>query len=133
MFLLVPRVIEEEFEGVNYQFTSKNNNSKIDFNLRNFMPHFFLGVLFCDLDTAEGGSYFDPVRKLGIWWKIPLNTFLLFIFISYGSVIPKLTCKDREPEDCERYFNIITFNYKIRWYWSATIGAIAGFLLTMTS
>ena len=43
--------------------------------------------MFCDLDNAEGGSYIDIVRKLNLWYKIPLNLVLLLLFFSYGSVI----------------------------------------------
>ena len=43
----------------------------------------------CDLDHAKEGSYLDPIRNLNLKWKIPLNTILILLFLSYGGIIPK--------------------------------------------
>jgi hypothetical protein len=64
-----------------------------------YLPHFFIGVLLCDLDNAEGGSYIDKVRNLNLWYKIPLNSILLFLFFIYGSVISGYFIQNRDPED----------------------------------
>ncbi len=86
MFLLIPYYLEEKSRSTAPMITI-------------YLPHFFLGVLFCDLDHAEVGSYIDKVRKLNLWYKIPINSFLLFLFFTYGSVIPEYCFRYLDPED----------------------------------
>ena len=59
------------------------------------------------MDNSEHGSYIDPIRKLSLWWKIPLNSLLIVLFFFYGG-----TCAN---------------------IWQATVGSVAGFLLALTS
>ena len=49
-----------------------------------YIPIFFFGVAFADIETHPSRPL-DRVRELSIWWKIPLNTALIIIIVSWGS------------------------------------------------
>ena len=109
LFLYIPRILEE-YEWVKYGFTKANNPDFVDLNLRAYLPLFTYGLIFSDIEhlTKGFGRPLDAMRDLSIWAKIPINLVLIFLFISYGSLIPDDMCAKRDDGDCT-YYNIITF------------------------
>ena len=49
------------------------------------LPVFFVGVIIADMEANPKSRPLDALRDLSIWWKIPINLILLFLFVTYGS------------------------------------------------
>ena len=92
---------------------------------------FFIGTCVCDFDNQKFERPLDIFRDL--WWPLALlkNSVLLFFFLSYGS-INKHGCYYDFDEPCP-YFNAITLNSNMPWWIANYIGALAIFLLVLTS
>jgi len=92
---------------------------------------FFIGTATCDFDNQKESRPLDMFRNL--WWPLGLlrNLVLLFFFLSYGS-INKHGCYYDFDEPCP-YFNVITLDSNLPWWICNYIGAIAIFLLCLTS
>lgn len=92
---------------------------------------FFIGTFVCDFDNLKDSRPLDVFRDL--WWPLAVlrNLFLLFIFFTYGS-INMHGCYYDFDEPCP-YFNIMTFDSNLPWWISNYLGAIAIFLLCLTS
>lgn len=73
-------------------------------------PFFIIGVAFADMETSKYRP-FDRIRNLSLWWKIPLNTVLLALFLAYGSNTNKLEthCITGYDEQCT-FYRYVTFN-----------------------
>lgn len=119
-----------------YGFNAKENNSKIDVNLRAYLPLFTFGVIFSDVENLKlpKGELvpFEKMRQLAWYWKIPINLALAILFTFYGSTIEQETCKKR-GDDCA-FFDAIQFYQGAKFFWIfQTIAAVAGFILAITS
>lgn len=119
-----------------YGFNAKENNSKIDVNLRAYLPLFTFGVIFSDVENLKlpKGELmpFEKMRQLAWYWKIPINLVLVILFTFYGSTIEQETCKKR-GDDCA-FFDAVQFYQGAKFFWIfQTIAAIAGFILAITS
>jgi len=99
LFLYIPRVAED-LDYVQYGFSTANNGSVLDTNLRAYLPYFTYGVIFADIENLRDSQPLDRIRKLHWGWKIPINLVLGFLFVSYGSMTMIATCKQRAEEDC---------------------------------
>jgi len=102
--------------------------------LKAYLPFFTFGVLFCDVENLkEIGRPLDAIRNLNFWIKIPINLALIFLFISYGSILTDGECQVRDQGDCD-YHNAVTFGVsKYAFWFFQTIGALAGFFFALTS
>jgi hypothetical protein len=131
LFLYMPR-IAEDLDFINYQFRTSHNTSYIDTNLRAYIPYFTYGVIFADMENLRGSIPLDYLRELPYKYKVPLNCFLAFLFLSYGSMTMTETCAHR-GNDCW-YQEQVTFHtgHKTFWFFT-TIGTLAGFTLALTS
>jgi len=88
MFLFVPR-ITDAYHYTNYGFDSKfhvKHDQFFDKAIRESLPTFFIGVMFCDLEHDQKVRRLDSLRELPWYVKIPLNTALIVIFCIYASV-----------------------------------------------
>lgn len=133
LFLYIPRITDDA--GLtHYKFRAEENTSFLDVNLRAYLPLFTYGVAFSDLENLS--KYFRPLdsmRDLNFWIKIPINLALIFLFVSYGSLMPDDVCTKRDDGDCT-YYNAITFGTNKYTFWFfQTIGAISGFIFALTS
>ena len=74
------------------------------------MPFFIIGVAFADMETSEYRP-FDKLRKLSLWWKVPLNTILFALFVIYGANTNEeaIHCYTDYDEQCP-FFKIVTFD-----------------------
>jgi hypothetical protein len=67
---------------------------------------FIFGVILADLETLPERPL-DKFRNLPWWYKVPWNTLLLFVAISYGSNFDR-GCLYKEDEVCP-YWHYVTF------------------------
>lgn len=95
-------------------------------------PVFFVGTILADLENIKPRRPLDGVRKLSIWWKIPLNLVAFALFVLYGSFYGDGNCILKDEGDCE-YHRIITINHIIPKLGCTYIGAIALIFLALTS
>lgn len=74
------------------------------------LPFFIIGVAFADMETSEYRP-FDKLRKLSLWWKVPLNTILFALFAIYGASANEesIHCYTDYDEQCP-FFKIVTFD-----------------------
>ena len=95
------------------------------------LPLFFIGVVFADIESLEKRPL-DKVRNLSIWWKIPINTVLLAIFLVYGSYTGDDHCYTAYDDECDlwRYATIGGFIPKAVAMYA---GSLAIFFLALTS
>ena len=82
----------------------------------------------------------DKIRLLSIWWKIPINTLLLFIFFTYGSWTGEGHCLTTYDEECDYwYLELVLHNRNRLRVYSKSLcdvmyaAAVSIFLLALTS
>jgi peptidoglycan/LPS O-acetylase OafA/YrhL len=132
LFIYIPR-ISDDLKLTEYQFRADQNTSRLDLNLRSFLPYFTYGVAIADSENLKGDLPLNALRKLDWWWKIPINLVLVFIFLSYGSMTIPETCKKRDEFDCA-YMTIVTGGAFADAFWFfEALAALAGFILALTS
>jgi hypothetical protein len=76
-----------------------------------YIPIFFFGVAFADIETHPARPL-DKVRELSIWWKIPLNTLLIIIIVSWGSYSGDGQCLRLDDGNC-MYWQYATFGERV--------------------
>ena len=90
VWTLIP-TITDRYEFTNYAVYSFKEShvpeSLIQAVIKN-IPLFTAGVILADVEhlTKGMGRPLDYIRNMNIWFKIPLNSLLIFIFCVYGSV-----------------------------------------------
>ena len=89
-FCYLPR-ITDAYSLTQYGFDSMyavRPSYLYDKAIRQHLPTFAWGVIFADIESINinGRRPLDVIRKLNIWAKIPLNLFLLTLFICFGTV-----------------------------------------------
>lgn len=102
--------------------------------MRQHLPTFAWGVIFADIETINinGRRPLDVIRKLSIWWKIPLNLFLFAIFCIFGSVDIEPLNQMRDDQ-YQTYSLTVSFGYFIGFPICMLIAALALFFLCLTS
>jgi peptidoglycan/LPS O-acetylase OafA/YrhL len=88
IFLYLPR-ITDAYHYTNYGFASTfavPKNRLFDVAIRQNLPIFFWGVMFCDLEHDKTNRRIDSLRNLPWYFKFPLNTVLFALFCIYASV-----------------------------------------------
>lgn len=112
-------------------YTVKKNRL-FDTAIRQHMPTFFWGVMFCDMEHDKNIRRLDSLRNLDWWWKVPINLTLFSIFIFFGSVdIEPLDAM--RPEDMRTFDAAVTGNYTIGMPFCMLIAALAVFVLALIS
>ena len=87
-FLYIPR-ITDAYHYTNYGFQisyTAPKSRRFDLAIRENMPTFIWGILFCDLEHDKSIRRLDSLRNLEWYFKIPINASLFILFIFYGSV-----------------------------------------------
>ena len=87
-FLYVPR-ITDAYHYTNFGFQSMHSvpkNRLFDTAIRQNMPLFFIGVMFCDLEHDPKIRRLDTLRNLPWYFKVPVNISLIILFFFYASV-----------------------------------------------
>ena len=92
---------------------------------------FLVGVTLADLETMDPRPL-DWLRKLNIWWKIPINFVLFALFVSYGSYGGDGRCHLAKDGTCD-FWMIITFNETITKMLCYYVAAISLIILALTS
>ena len=134
LFLSVPR-ITDAYHYTNYGFDSKfhvKHDQFFDKAIRESIPTFFIGVLFCDLEHDQKVRRLDALRELPWYFKIPINLSLVIMFFIYASVAEDSEDHYR-PEDMRTYDAMVTGNYKIGFPVCMHIAALSIFLLALIS
>ena len=136
VFLYLPR-LTDAYQITQYGFDSMYEvkpSFLYDKAVRMHIPTFAWGVIFADIDSinVNGRRPLDVLRKLNIWAKIPLNLFLLTIFIVFGAVDIE-TLNHMRADENQRYNLVVTFGYFIGMPVSMLIAALAIFILSLTS
>jgi hypothetical protein len=103
-----------------------------DTAVRQHLPTFFWGVMFCDLEHDKNIRRLDSLRNLDWWWKVPINITLLSIFIFFGSVDIEPLDAER-PEDMRTFDAAVTGGYTIGMPLCMLIAALAIFVLALIS
>lgn len=133
-FLYIPRVTDA-YHYTNYGFQSMYTGSKtrlFDTAVRQHMPTFFWGVMFCDLEHDKVNRRLDALRDLDWWWKVPINATLFILFIFYGSVdIEPLSAL--KPDDIRTFDMATTGNYVIGMPVCMLLAALSIFVLALIS
>jgi peptidoglycan/LPS O-acetylase OafA/YrhL len=134
MFLFVPR-ITDAYHYTNYGFDSKfhvKHDQFFDKAIRESLPTFFIGVMFCDLEHDQKVRRLDSLRELPWYVKIPLNTALIVIFCIYASVAEDSEDHYRH-QDMRTYDIMVTGDYTIGFGVCMHIAALSIFLLALIS
>tara|TARA_B110000285_G_C15007497_1_gene554638 strand:+ start:284 stop:574 length:291 start_codon:yes stop_codon:yes gene_type:complete len=84
------------------------------------------------MESNPKGRPLDAIRNLNIWWKIPINLFLLFIFFTYGSYGGNERCMEAHDGECE-YWRIMSANGVIPRMVGFYAAAISIIILALTS
>ena len=95
------------------------------------LPIFILGIMFADMESLPKRPL-DKIRLLSIWWKIPLNTALIVIFLSYGSWTGERHCLTTYDEDCD-FWHYTTFSGHIPKLFAMYAATLSLFILALTS
>jgi len=74
------------------------------------IPIFIVGVAFADSESLKRRPL-DSIRELSIWWKIPINTILVAIFLTYGSYSGEGHCLTAYDEECPYWYYSSIFGY----------------------
>ena len=63
---------------------------------------FTYGLIFSDIEhlTKGFGRPLDAIRNMNFWVKIPINLFLIILFMFYGSLLPDDQCAMKDEVDC---------------------------------
>ena len=88
--------------------------------------------MIADIESNPKSRPLDFLRDLSIWWKIPINLILFFIFITYGSFGGNDRCIEANDGECD-YWKIFTINGYIPKMVGFYIAAISLIILALTS
>jgi len=99
--------------------------------LMTHLPIFVVGVAFADMESMKRRPL-DAIRRLSIWWKIPLNALLLAIFVTYGSWTGEGHCLTAYDEECPFWYYSSIFGWLPKTL-AMYAGAISIFVLCLTS
>jgi hypothetical protein len=90
-----------------------------------------MGIFFADMESLPKRPL-DKIRRLSIWWKIPLNTALLAVTITYGSWTGDGHCLTSYDEECD-FWNYTTFAGHIPKSFAMYAATLSLFILALTS
>ena len=133
-FLYIPR-LTDAYHYTNYGFQSMYTVPKtrlFDTAVRQHMPTFFWGIMFCDLEHDKSIRRLDTLRNLEWYFKIPINATLFILFIFFGSVdIEPLSAE--KPDDIRTFDMAVTGNYVIGMPVCMLLAALSVFVLALIS
>ena len=95
LFLYIPTITDRyEWTSYNTYDVKKQNGEDLVSAIIVNLPLFVFGVILSDIEhlTKGMGRPLDAMRNLSIWVKIPINLVLIFMFMSYGSLLFGFEC-----------------------------------------
>jgi len=106
MFVFIPQATDYLDKRPSKNFIYKLGNIALN------MPVFFFGVMFADIETWKDFRPLDSVRELHWGWKIPINTVIIAIIVSYGSYWDTGMCLSVGDGNCE-FWRYVSFEWQM--------------------